>query len=98
MLTPQFPKCYGANPKPLRADHQLVIWPSSGEYPMSEIPKRDITGKCDEGECRDRVFEGEVERQSEIDTTSQKYSSPAEKSPTWTERRNDPPGAMGGRV
>lgn len=65
---------------------------------MSKIPARDITGKCDEGECRDRVFEGEVERQHEINTHSQKYSSPREESPSWTTRRNDPPGAMGGRV
>ena len=27
-----------------------------------EMPKRDITGKC-EGECRDRVKEGEKDRQ-----------------------------------
>jgi hypothetical protein len=27
-----------------------------------EMPKRDVTGKC-EGECRDRVKEGEKERQ-----------------------------------
>jgi hypothetical protein len=27
-----------------------------------KMPKRDITGKC-EGECRDRVKEGEKERQ-----------------------------------
>lgn len=26
---------------------------------MAEIPKKDITGEC-EGECRDRVKEGEV--------------------------------------
>ena len=64
---------------------------------MSEIPSRDITGKC-EGECRDRVSEGEVERQAEINTAAQSYNSPSENSPKWTESRNDPPGAMGGRV
>ncbi|MDJ0784415.1 MAG: hypothetical protein QNJ22_20805 [Desulfosarcinaceae bacterium] len=64
---------------------------------MSEIPKRDITGDC-EGECRDRVHEGETERQQAINAATQKYSSPSEKSPEWTENRNDPPGAMGGRV
>jgi hypothetical protein len=26
------------------------------------------------------------------------YSSPAEKSPSWTFRRNDPPGGLGGRI
>ncbi len=31
-----------------------------------EMPKRDVTGKCEEGECRDRVEEGEVERQIEV--------------------------------
>jgi hypothetical protein len=30
-----------------------------------KMPKRDITGKC-EGECRDRVEEGEKERQIEL--------------------------------
>ena len=28
---------------------------------MGDMPKRDITGNC-EGECRDRVKEGEKER------------------------------------
>ena len=31
-----------------------------------EMPKRDITGKC-EGECRDRVKEGEKDRQIELE-------------------------------
>lgn len=65
---------------------------------MSDIPSRDITGKCEEGECRDRVFEGEVERQNDKTMAAEEYSSPAEKSPQWTKDRNDPPGAMGGRV
>jgi hypothetical protein len=64
---------------------------------MSDILSRDITGHC-EGECRDRVHEGEVERQNDKSMASQAYSSPAEESPRWTQRRNDPPGAMGGRV
>jgi hypothetical protein len=34
---------------------------------MSEkMPKRDVTGEC-EGECRDRVGEGEGERQTELE-------------------------------
>jgi hypothetical protein len=34
---------------------------------MSEkMPKRDVTGKC-EGECNDRVEEGEGERQIELE-------------------------------
>ena len=31
-----------------------------------KMPKRDITGKC-EGECRDRVKEGEKERQVRLE-------------------------------
>lgn len=64
---------------------------------MEKMPSRDTSGKC-QGECRDRVFEGEKERQKEIDKTSASYSSPSEKSPSWTSNRNDPPGSMGGRV
>jgi hypothetical protein len=64
---------------------------------MSEIPSRDITGNC-EGECRDRVFEGEAERQNDKTMAAQEYSTPAEDSPKWTHHRDDPPGAMGGRV
>jgi hypothetical protein len=36
-----------------------------GDNPMKKIPSRDTTGKC-RGECRDRVKEGEVERQAAI--------------------------------
>lgn len=32
-----------------------------------KMPNRDLTGKCDEGECRDRVKEGEKERQIAIE-------------------------------
>ena len=32
---------------------------------MNTMPSRDITGNC-QGECRDRVFEGEKERQASI--------------------------------
>ncbi len=64
---------------------------------MSKMPSRDITGKC-EGECRDRVFEGEKERQKKINREMKTYSSPASKSPPGAHKRTDPPGAMGGRV
>ncbi len=64
---------------------------------MNTMPSRDITGNC-EGECRDRVFEGEQERQTGINSSNKDYDAPAERSPSWTARRNDPPGAMGGRV
>jgi hypothetical protein len=31
-----------------------------------KMPKRDLTGEC-EGECRDRVAEGEKERQTALE-------------------------------
>ena len=33
----------------------------------SKVLKRDVTGKCEEGECRDRVSEGNKARQVEIE-------------------------------
>jgi hypothetical protein len=65
---------------------------------MEKMPSRDITGRCDEGECRNRVHEGDEERQNEINTVGMDYSTPAENSPSWTFKRNDPPGWLGGRV
>ncbi len=64
---------------------------------MSKMPTRDITGKC-EGECRDRVFEAEQERQKKINRQMKQYSGPSSKSPPGARKRNDPPGALGGRV
>ena len=64
---------------------------------MENMPSRDTTGKC-QGECRDRVYEGEEERQAAIDRSGKRYDAPAERSPSWTSKRNDPPGSMGGRV
>jgi len=31
------------------------------------VLKRDVTGKCDEGECRDRVSEGNKDRQAAME-------------------------------
>ena len=62
---------------------------------MSKIPERDITGNC-EGECRDRVAEGNEERQKKI--AKKRYSTPAEKSPSWTKKRDEQPAVWGGRV
>jgi len=63
-----------------------------------KMPSRDTSGKC-RGECRDRVFEGETERQKSINKEkSVSYSSPSGNSPSWTSDRDDPPGSMGGRV
>jgi len=65
---------------------------------MKKMPSRDTSGKC-KGECRDRVFEGENQRQKTINKDkSVSYSAPASKSPSWTSDRDDPPGSMGGRV
>ena len=64
---------------------------------MKKMPKRDTNGKC-EGKCLDRVSEGEQLRQKKINEMRMSYSTPAEKSPEWTQQRNDPPGSMGGRV
>ncbi len=64
---------------------------------MSQMPSRDTTGKC-EGECRDRSLEGEQERQEEINASKMEYSTPAEKSPSWSHERKDQPGVWGGRV
>lgn len=65
---------------------------------MNKMPSRDITGKCDEGECRDRVYESNKERQHEMNALNMDYSAPDENSPSWTSKRNDPPGWLGGRV
>jgi hypothetical protein len=62
---------------------------------MQKMPTRDTTGNC-EGECRDRVREGETERQHSI--ASQSYNEPSPKSPSWTKNRKDQPGTLGGRV
>jgi hypothetical protein len=63
---------------------------------MENIPKRDITGEC-EGECRDRVREGEEERQDSLGKFSAQESG-GSKSVSWAASRNAPPGSMGGRV
>lgn len=63
---------------------------------MSDIPKRDITGDCDEGECRDRVAEGNEERQKKI--AKKRYSSPNPNSPEHTKKRDEQPAVWGGRV
>jgi hypothetical protein len=64
---------------------------------MKKMPTRDTTGNC-KGECRDRAFEGEKERQTQINKSKTDYSTPASKSPSWTGKRNEPPGSMGGRI
>jgi hypothetical protein len=62
---------------------------------MADMPTRDTIGKC-KGECRNRVLEGEMERQASIAT--EPYNEPDPESPAWTCKRNEPPGVYGGRV
>ena len=63
---------------------------------MTDMPKRDITGEC-EGECRDRVHEGEMERQDDINASPHKSPESFPKTP-WARSRTDQPGVFGGHV
>lgn len=60
------------------------------------IPSRDITGRC-EGECRDLVYEGEVKRQSEINSVAYSIES-SSPSVSHARSRNEAPGYWGGHV
>ncbi len=63
---------------------------------MNDILKRDITGEC-QGECRDRVREGQEERQIEIkgsDVNAPEFYPDAR----WARSRNEQPGVWGGHV
>ncbi len=63
---------------------------------MEDILKRDTTGNC-VGECRDRVKEGEEERQRDIDASS--FKSPDEfPSAPGARSRSEQPGVYGGHV
>jgi hypothetical protein len=65
---------------------------------MEKMPLRDITGEC-EGECRNRTYEADKERQDQINAMSDvDFESPYENSPSWTKDRNDPPGIFGGHI
>ncbi|GAB6905064.1 conserved hypothetical protein [Desulfosarcina cetonica] len=64
---------------------------------MQNMPSRDINGRC-EGECRDLAADGEKDRQKAINLSGVEYDTPAERTPSWTTSRNEPPGSMGGRV
>jgi len=63
---------------------------------MTDILKRDITGEC-EGECRDRVREGEEERQDEIKGSDVKAPE-SYPDAHWARSRNEQPGVWGGHV
>ena len=64
---------------------------------MTDIPNRDITGRCDEGECRDRVREGEEERQNDI-SASEVETPESYPDAKWAKSRNEQPGVFGGHV
>jgi hypothetical protein len=65
--------------------------------PMTDMPNRDTIGKCDEGECRDRVREGEDERQHDINASD--VETPDEYPHVkGAESRNEQPGIWGGHV
>jgi len=64
--------------------------------PMTDMPKRDVTGEC-EGECLNRVREGEEERQHDI-SASDVESPESYPDAKWAKSRNEPPGALGGHV
>jgi hypothetical protein len=61
-----------------------------------KMPQRDITGDC-EGECRDRVKEGEEERQSGLEKENVESPEDYPKAPG-AEKRDNPPGELGGHV
>lgn len=63
---------------------------------MAHIPSRDITGHC-EGECRNLVHEGEVKRQSEINSVEYSIGS-SSPSVSHANSRNEAPGFLGGHV
>ena len=63
---------------------------------MDDILQRDITGEC-QGECRDRVREGEIDRQLAINFSAvEEIESFPEAS--WAHNRNEAPGMWGGHV
>jgi hypothetical protein len=63
---------------------------------MTNILKRDITGEC-EGECRNRVREGEKERQVEIKGAG--VDAPEfYPNARWAKSRDEQPGVWGGHV
>ena len=63
---------------------------------MSKIPNRDLSGHCDEGECRNLVREGEVRRQHKI--RNEPYSGGSTPSIRTARSRNEQPGFYGGHV
>ena len=63
---------------------------------MTDIPKRDINGEC-EGECKDRVREGEEERQKQIAESGVESADHFPNAPG-AKSRKEQPGWLGGHV
>jgi len=63
---------------------------------MTDMPTRDITGECI-GECRDRVREGEEERQDEINLSGVQVPNEYPDA-YWARSRSEQPGVWGGHV
>jgi hypothetical protein len=61
-----------------------------------KMPKRDITGEC-EGECRDRVKEGEEQRQADLEREAVRSPDHYPKAPGGG-KRDEAPGGLGGHV
>lgn len=62
---------------------------------MSEIPERDISGKCDD--CEDLVKKGEKERQKKVEESGVESPEEYPEAPG-AKSRNAPPGSMGGHI
>jgi hypothetical protein len=62
---------------------------------MSNVLERDVTGKCDD--CEDRVKQGEKERQKKVKEFEAQNPDEYPEAPG-AKSRNEPPGALGGKV
>jgi len=62
---------------------------------LSEIPERDISGKCDD--CEDLVKKGEKERQKKVEESGVESPEEYPEAPG-AKSRNAPPGSMGGHI
>lgn len=64
---------------------------------MTDMPKRDVTGKC-EGECKDQVSELEKKQQAKIDAEGMKHSTAETPAVKHAKTRDNAPGDLGGHV
>ncbi len=64
---------------------------------MSDMPKRDTTGKC-EGECKDQVTEMKEDHQKKIEREGMEGSTAETPSVEGAKSRDNAPGDLGGHV